>query len=93
MADGRVSLLVDTRQSDPRGAIRAITVTGRAEEIADMAAQPEIMSKMGRQHPHLLGLMSRPDLALIRVRVQALQMLDGVEQAHYVRMDPAAGGA
>lgn len=84
--DARVSLLVDTREADHREAIQAVTITGSAHEISD-AGQKDVLQSRIKQHlPHLQGLMAQPDIALIGVRIQAFQLLDGVQDAHYIRL-------
>lgn len=79
----RVSLLVDTREADPRGETRAVTITGRAHEIEDAGQKSELLARIKQQLPHLRALASQSDIALIAVRVQALQLLDGVHDAQY----------
>lgn len=86
--DPRVSLLVDTREADRRGATRAITITGRAYVITDAIRKSALLADIRRSRPHLDSLLVQPELALIGVRVLAFQLLDGVQDAYFYSIAP-----
>ena len=92
-SDPRVSLLVDTRDKAPHKQVQALTVTGQAHAIADAVRKGAVCLQIQRRHPHLQGLLDQPDIAFIGVRIEAFQLLSGVHEAQYVRLENAAEGA
>lgn len=82
--DNRVSLLVDTREKDARESIKAVTITGRAYQIIDADEVEQLQYQIRKQLPHLHGLLDQPELAFVRVCIESFQVLDGVQDAHYV---------
>jgi nitroimidazol reductase NimA-like FMN-containing flavoprotein (pyridoxamine 5'-phosphate oxidase superfamily) len=88
----RVSLMVDTRDKDPRGKMRALTINGRVTQIEDAAEAGAVRSLLLRRHPHLKSLFEQPDIALIRVAVTAVQMLNGPLEAHHIKFPSDSAG-
>jgi nitroimidazol reductase NimA-like FMN-containing flavoprotein (pyridoxamine 5'-phosphate oxidase superfamily) len=83
-----VSLMVDTRDENERNHIRALTISGRAEEIEETRAVQAVRRHMLARHPHLSAFTRQPDTAWICVRVDAFQLLDGIDRAYNVRLSP-----
>jgi nitroimidazol reductase NimA-like FMN-containing flavoprotein (pyridoxamine 5'-phosphate oxidase superfamily) len=82
--DERVSLLVDTRDKEPRGTIRALTITGQARVVPDGAQRDDLLQRFVRRHPHLGGLLAQENIALVRIRIRAFQLLNGPQEAHHI---------
>ncbi len=82
--DSRVSVLLDTREKDPRGIIRALTLHGQARIAPEGAEKDEMLARFARTHPHLEGLIHRGDIALVVIRIRSLQLLNGPQEAHHV---------
>jgi len=85
----QVSLMVDTRNKDDRPNICALTISGSAIEMGHAEKVEGVRRQMLARHPQLSGLIDQPDLAWICVRVNAFQLLDGVNRSYHVRMTEA----
>lgn len=85
--NARVSLLIDTRQLHPspadRGLVQALTVQGECSTIEDAATREELLGRIVATHPQTGELTRHTDARVLAVRVKALLLLDGVNQAHY----------
>jgi nitroimidazol reductase NimA-like FMN-containing flavoprotein (pyridoxamine 5'-phosphate oxidase superfamily) len=84
--DDRVSLMIDTRDKSARREVCAITVSGRAIEITNPERLSAVRSAMVARHPQLKRLIDQPDVAWICVRIDAFQLLNGVHEAHHIRV-------
>jgi nitroimidazol reductase NimA-like FMN-containing flavoprotein (pyridoxamine 5'-phosphate oxidase superfamily) len=82
--DGRVSLLMDTRDRNTRGTIRALTIGGQARVVLDEGERNTILQAFARRHGHLKGLLEQEDIALVRIQVRSLQFLNGPQEAHHI---------
>jgi general stress protein 26 len=82
----RVSLLIDTRE-DHKGPRRpdakAMTVAGACEVIKDEAKQVLVRARILERHPHLREFLSRPDAAILCVRVASFLLLNGLTDAYF----------
>ena len=84
LADPRISLLVDDRETAlDRGSVRALTLAGRHETGTQTQRQAGF-DVLGRRHPHLVGLLARSEVALIRLRVASYLLLTGPTDATYL---------
>lgn len=84
LADPRISLLVDDRETAVgRGSVRALTLAGRHEPAAEAQRQAGL-ALLGRRHPHLAGLLARPEVALIGLDVASYLLLTGPTEAVYL---------
>jgi nitroimidazol reductase NimA-like FMN-containing flavoprotein (pyridoxamine 5'-phosphate oxidase superfamily) len=92
LQDGRVSLLVDTREKDPRGTIRALTISGQARVVPDERQRHPMLQAFARRHRHLKGLLAQDDIVLVCVRIKALQLLNGPQEAHHILLSDGAAG-
>lgn len=88
----RVSLMVDTREQAPRGSVRALTINGRGYEISDAAESASVRKVFSQRHAHLLPLLEQNDIAFFSVVIEALQLLNGPCEAHYIRLPVTHGG-
>ena len=91
-AQPRVSLMVDTRDEDPRGEVKALTIAGCADEIRDDAEAAAVRNVLLGRHPQLQSLLAQPDIAFIRVVIESVQMLSGPLEACYVRFPTGSEG-
>ncbi len=85
-----LSLLIDTRLMD-RGENRqkgkAITVNGFFERIVDSEKRFQILAKFLERHVHLKEFAGHPDAEVLAVRIQSLQLLDGVTDAYFENLE------
>lgn len=86
----QVSFLVDNREDAFPQSIRAVTISGTAREIVDTAQKASIREKFVASHSHLNGLFEQPDPAFFAIRIAALELLDGVLEAHYFELNNIA---
>lgn len=82
--DNRVSVLMDTREKDPRGIIRALTIHGQARIIPAGDEMNEMVGRFVLKHPHLKGLVHQGDIALVGIQIRSLQLLNGPLEAHHI---------
>ena len=85
MADSRMSLLIDDRESQGRergGQVTALSISGRAQEVADPKTAVDILARLVKRHPDLANLAKGPDLAVLEVTPQAWLLLEGPQRAH-----------
>ncbi len=83
-----VSCMVDTREEalchgKDRYAVQALTVTASFDAPSAVEA-PALLEQVIAAHPHLESFARKPDTAVIRLKLLAFQLLDGVETAQYV---------
>lgn len=95
LADPRISLLVDDRETAlDRGSVHALTLAGRHGPGTEAQRQAGL-TLLGRRHPHLAGLLARPEVALIRLQVVSYLLLTGPAEAAYLTSldEPSATAA
>jgi len=83
VANPRVSLLIDTRDSEAKGRTRALTVTGIFRNAGNEAKAAEIREALIRKHPELKEFFNNAAAKVIIVKATALQLLDGVTDAYF----------
>jgi hypothetical protein len=91
-ANGTVSILIDTRdEGDEHRRVHsptlALTIKGLFEEILDIPARDEISRRLLSHHPALAPLAARPDFEIFSIRIQSLELLEGVVEAKFALMD------
>ena len=83
MTNPAVSLMIDTRDTSPRSAVRAMTVEGVFRNIKDPAKGEKIRRKLLSVHPHLKDFMGHPEAEVLRIQIKSFLMLDGLTQASF----------
>jgi nitroimidazol reductase NimA-like FMN-containing flavoprotein (pyridoxamine 5'-phosphate oxidase superfamily) len=78
-----VSLLIDTRDSDPKGKTRALTVTGVFQVIDNDKRIAEIREALIKKHPDLKDFFNNPDVRILVIKAKALQLLDSVTDSYF----------
>jgi nitroimidazol reductase NimA-like FMN-containing flavoprotein (pyridoxamine 5'-phosphate oxidase superfamily) len=84
-----VSLLIDTREEDPRAEIgqkKALTIAGVFQKI-EPAKEESIRVEFLEKHPQLKELVEDPGAEIISIRVQSFQLLEGVRDSYFVTSD------
>ncbi|MBN1614452.1 MAG: pyridoxamine 5'-phosphate oxidase family protein [Deltaproteobacteria bacterium] len=84
-----VSLLIDSREeeSGSRGRIKALTVKGAFARIEDEAARRNVWERLLEHHPQLQELEAAGDVEVFAVKIQSVQLLDGVSDAFFETLD------
>jgi nitroimidazol reductase NimA-like FMN-containing flavoprotein (pyridoxamine 5'-phosphate oxidase superfamily) len=83
IANPAVSLLIDTRDADPKGKTRALTVTGVFQAIDDDNKIAEIRKALITKHSDLKGFFNNPDVRIVLIKATALQLLDSVTDSYF----------
>jgi nitroimidazol reductase NimA-like FMN-containing flavoprotein (pyridoxamine 5'-phosphate oxidase superfamily) len=88
-----VSLLVDSRADDrgDAGNIEALTAFGVSSIVRNKADKDAILTRIGRNNPHLRELLAHPDAEVIFIRVESFLLLEGPTQAHFVDVGKRSG--
>ena len=89
-ANPSLSLLIDTRlmhRGEKRQKAKALTVNGFFERIEDSDKRFNIVARFLERHVHLKKFAGHPDAEVLAVRIQSLQLLDGVTDAYYETLD------
>jgi general stress protein 26 len=85
-----VSLLIDTREQEKGGGrmyIKALTVTGQFHPITDLDKKDFIRSQFSERHPHLSDFLNNPGAEMFSIRVESFQLLNGVRDAFFEKID------
>jgi general stress protein 26 len=83
-----VSLLVDSREKQPRNQAQALTVSGVCETISSDDSQKATLKKMLlEKHPHLETILEKPDSEILCVTVESYLFLDGLTDAHFIEIE------
>ncbi|MGD8260757.1 MAG: pyridoxamine 5'-phosphate oxidase family protein [Desulfobacterales bacterium] len=83
IANPAVSLLIDTRDTSPRSAARAMTVEGIFQKIKDPAKEKKVRRELLSAHPHLNEFMRLPEAEVIQIKIKSFLLLDGLTQASF----------
>ena len=78
-----VSMLIDTRDTSPRSAARAMTVEGVFQEIKNPTKEKEVRRKLLSAHPHLNEFMQHPDAQVFQIKIKSFLLLNGLTQASF----------
>ena len=91
IANPAVSLLIDTRDTSPRSAARAMTVEGVFRSIKDPAEGKKVRRKLLSAHPSLKEFMGHPEAEILRIKIESFLLLEGLTQASFEDVsDPVA---
>jgi len=97
LANPQVSLLIDTREEDAGsrgGRTKAVTVTGVFQAIGDQREKGAVCAQLAAAHPQLRELAGHPDAEPFSIRVESVQLLDGITDSYFeeLRQDFARKG-
>jgi nitroimidazol reductase NimA-like FMN-containing flavoprotein (pyridoxamine 5'-phosphate oxidase superfamily) len=90
LGNARVSLLIDTRDEDfgeRRPNAQALTVTGQFQPIADEQQRSSARARLLDRHPHLRTFTDHPDAEVFAIKVQSLQLLDGLTRSYFETLE------
>jgi nitroimidazol reductase NimA-like FMN-containing flavoprotein (pyridoxamine 5'-phosphate oxidase superfamily) len=89
IANPAVSLMIDTRDTSPRSAARAMTVEGVFQKIKDPAKEKKVRRKLLSAHPHLNEFMDHPQAEVFQVTIKSFLLLNGLTQASFEDLSDA----
>lgn len=82
-----VSLLIDTRGGAGKEEIKALTVGGIFQKIEGAEKPGRVRRALLVRHPGLRVFLDDPGAEIFSVRVQSLQLLEGIQDAAYVEVE------
>jgi nitroimidazol reductase NimA-like FMN-containing flavoprotein (pyridoxamine 5'-phosphate oxidase superfamily) len=94
-SNSAVSLLIDTREEDVdrrRKDIRALTVSGVFQKLADPSEEERILRQLLERHPHLKEFAESGKAKVFAVRAKTFQLLDGVSRSHFEEAEQRNAG-
>jgi nitroimidazol reductase NimA-like FMN-containing flavoprotein (pyridoxamine 5'-phosphate oxidase superfamily) len=86
IANPTVSLLIDTRDADPKGKTRALTVTGVVQSVENDKKIAEIRKALLKKHPDLKDFFNNPEAQIVVIKATALQLLDSVTNSYFEQL-------
>lgn len=89
MQNQRVSVLIDGSGSASPGGTSTrfvLSAVGRAQEI-DVTTQPHLLGAHLQRHPDLAAFTQTPDCVLLEVVVEAYQVVHGIDDVTWWRVD------
>jgi nitroimidazol reductase NimA-like FMN-containing flavoprotein (pyridoxamine 5'-phosphate oxidase superfamily) len=86
IANPAVSLLIDTRNFDPKGKTRALTITGVFQAIDNDKKITEIREALLAKHPDLKDFFNNPDARIVVIKATSLQLLDNVTDSYFEKL-------
>jgi len=89
IANPSVSLLVDSRQDTrvgPSAQTRALTISGTFQRNIDEKKVASVRTRLLEKHSELKKIFNNPDTEIIVVKIQAVQLLDGIADAYFEKV-------
>ncbi|MFN2266993.1 MAG: pyridoxamine 5'-phosphate oxidase family protein [Desulfonatronovibrio sp.] len=85
MANPHVSILLDTRaRSMAMENIQALTISGEYTAVPENE-QKNLKELIVKKHPQLKTLAAKPDAIVIKIQIDSFLLLDGVNDAYYLK--------
>ncbi len=84
-----VSILIDTRTGSslqPQETM-ALTINGTFQKIEEESRREKALKGLLERHPHLKTFTQNPDVELIAIRINSLQLLEGLTASYYFVVD------
>jgi len=85
-----VSMLIDTRDEGvllDRGNVKALTITGRYEAIADPDKKKGIQKNLMKHHPHLQDIIHDEGGEILAIKITSFLLLNGPTDAHFEKVN------
>ena len=81
-----VSLLIDTRETQPRSNAQALTIDGVFTSLTDENKKQKIRGKMLESFPHMKDFIHHREAELIRIKINSFLLLDGVSESYFMSL-------
>jgi nitroimidazol reductase NimA-like FMN-containing flavoprotein (pyridoxamine 5'-phosphate oxidase superfamily) len=78
-----VSILIDTRESSPRAAAKALTVAGLYAVIQSKEKQEKIQARLLSVHPHLTDFINHSEAEILCIEISSFLLLKGLQDAYF----------
>ena len=81
-----VSLLIDSRETQPRSKAQALTIDGVFIPLIDENKKRKIRDRMLKSFPHMKDFIHHPESELIRIKINSFLLLEGLTESHFVSL-------
>ncbi len=81
-----VSLLIDSRETQPRSNAQALTVEGVFIPLADENKKQKIRDRMLKSFPHMKDFIHHPESEFIRIKIKSFLLLEGLAESHFISL-------
>ena len=81
-----VSLLIDSRKTQPRSKVKALTINGVYIPFAHENKKQTVRDRMLTSFPHMIDFIHHPESELIRIKINSFLLLDGLTESHFVSL-------
>ena len=81
-----VSLLIDSRETQPRSNAQALTIDGVFTPLIDENQKESIRSQMLDSFPHMKDFIHHPESELIRIKIKSFLLLNGLIESHFASL-------
>jgi nitroimidazol reductase NimA-like FMN-containing flavoprotein (pyridoxamine 5'-phosphate oxidase superfamily) len=81
-----VSLLIDSRETQPRSNAQALTIGGVFIPLIDENKKQKIRDIMLESFPHMKDFIHHPESELIRIKINSFLLLDGLTESHFMSL-------
>jgi hypothetical protein len=71
--------------------VKALTITGRYEEVKEMKKKAAIQRDMMKRHPHLRNIMLDENGEIIAIKIVSFLLLDGPTDGYFERVTESGG--
>jgi len=78
-----VSLLIDSRETQPRSNAQALTIAGVFIPLIDENKKQKIRDRMLESFPHMKDFIHHPESELIRIKINSFLLLDGLTESYF----------
>jgi nitroimidazol reductase NimA-like FMN-containing flavoprotein (pyridoxamine 5'-phosphate oxidase superfamily) len=86
MQNASVSLLIDSRRNAPRTSVQALTVEGVFCKIESSSEYDRAKAMLLKAHPHLTSFMDHAEAEILRIKIEAFLLLDGLNESYYEKL-------
>jgi nitroimidazol reductase NimA-like FMN-containing flavoprotein (pyridoxamine 5'-phosphate oxidase superfamily) len=81
-----VSLLIDSRETQPRSKAQALTIDGVFIPLTVENEKQNIRDRMLESFPHMKDFIHHPESELIRIKINSFLLLDGLTESHFMSL-------
>ena len=81
-----VSLMVDSRETQPRSNAQALTIDGVFTPLTDENKKQNIRDRMLESFPHMKNFIHHPESELIRIKINSFLLLEGLTESHFISL-------
>lgn len=81
-----VSLLIDSRETQPRANAQALTIDGVFIPLIDEDKKQNIRDRMLESFPHMKNFLHHPESEIIRIKINSFLLLDGLTESHFMSL-------